>query len=189
MSVEILKQINWIDIFVVIILLRICYISIRNGMPLEFFKLLGTLVATYLSLQYYAILVGILKEHLPKNIAVELAAFITFIILAAVGYLVLVLLRQVFFKFVKVEPIPTLNKWAGVIFGVLRGFLFLSLILFALVLSPLPYFKNSVKVSYSGKFILKIAPRTYNLIWNGLVSKFATREKFNNTILDIQNSF
>jgi len=186
MPLEILKQINWIDIFVVIILLRICYISIKNGMPLEFFKLLGIFTAAYLSLHYYVSLAVFFNECLPKNIPEGLVGFTAFIILAALGYLIWVLLRQVFFKFVKVEPVPKLNKWAGIIFGVSRGFLFLSLIFFAFVISPLPYLKNSVKYSYSGKFIFKIAPRTYGIIWSSLVSKFTAGEKFNDAILYTQ---
>jgi len=188
MPAEIIKQLNWIDIFVVISLLRIIYISTKNGMPLEFFKLLGTLLACYLSLHYYALLVGLFKERLPEIIPLGFFGFLFFIIIAVAAYLAVALLRQIFFKLIKVEPVPKLNKWAGVIFGGLRGFLLLSLIFFSLVILPLAYPKESVGKSYSGKFILKIAPLTYNALWNGFASKFSAKEKFNNTILEIQNS-
>ncbi len=188
MPLEFLKQVNWIDIFVAIFLLRISYISIKNGLPLEFFKLLGTAVAVYLSLHYYTPLASSLKAHLPKNIPPEITAFFSFIILAVLGYLAVVLLRQLFFKFFKVEPLPKLNKWAGIIFGVARGFLLLSLVFCAFAISPLPYLKESVRESYSGSFISKIAPQTYGVLWNGLISKFVAGENFNNSVVDIQNT-
>ena len=151
-------------------------------MPQELFKLLGTLAAIYASLHYYIILTDLLKERLTQNIPLELVIFISFIILAVAAYLAVAFLRQIILKFIKLEPTPKLNKWGGLIFGLTRGFLLLSLILFGLVLAPLPYFKNSVQDSYSGKPLFEIAPRSYSILWNGLASKFATGEKENKVI-------
>jgi membrane protein required for colicin V production len=187
MPMDIFKEINWVDIFFVIILLRICYISIKNGMPIEFFKLLGAVAAAYLSLHYYTSLAFFLRDRFIKNSPLELLNFASFIILAFAGYLALFLLRQIFFRLIKVEPVPGLNKWAGIIFGLSRGLLFLSLIVFVFALSPLGYMKKSVAASYSGKSIFKIAPRAYEVIWNGIFSKFATSEKFNSSVMDLQN--
>ena len=56
MIVEIIKQFNWVDIFVIILSVRVLYIAVKNGLPVELFKLLGTIAAIYLSLHYYTIL-------------------------------------------------------------------------------------------------------------------------------------
>ncbi len=52
MLLNIIKQLNWVDIFVLIVLLRTAYISRKAGLPREFFKLLGTVLAIYLSLHF-----------------------------------------------------------------------------------------------------------------------------------------
>ena len=53
MSYDSLKQINWVDIFAVILLIRVCYISIKTGFLTEIFKLLGTVCAILLACHYY----------------------------------------------------------------------------------------------------------------------------------------
>ncbi|MFA4984126.1 MAG: CvpA family protein [Candidatus Omnitrophota bacterium] len=184
---DIFKQINWVDIFFLILLLRICYVSLKNGMPIEFFKLLGTIAATYLSLHYYVALASFLSNRFLKGASLQTLSFLSFLVLAIAGYAAFFLLRQVFFKLIKVEPLPGLNKWAGVIFGLLRGLLFLSLVLLVFAVSPLGYLKKSAADSYSGKPIFKIAPRVYEVIWNGIFCKFATSEKFNSAVGNLQN--
>lgn len=186
---DILKQLNWVDIFVIILLLRICYIALRNGLAVEFFKLLGTLGAIYLSLHYYTALSDwitqrqfILKEKMP----LEFLDFLIFVLLAVLGYVIFLILREAFSRFFKMEAKARINKWGGLILGIARGFLFMSLIIFALLISSIGYLKNSVVNSYSGKYLFKIAPATYTKLWSGLLSKFMTKEEFNSTILEVQ---
>ena len=184
---NILKQFNWVEIFFAILLIRICYVAVKNGFPVELFKLLGTLSAAYLSLHYYIIfsdyIVGRIGE---KFIPLEYLTFFSFIALAILGYLIFMLLRKVFSRFIQMEAVPKLNKWGSLILSMMRGFLFVSLLIFILVIAPTGYFRNSVNNSYSGKRLFNIAPTTYTWLWNGIMSKFRTQEKFNETILEVQ---
>jgi hypothetical protein len=86
------------------------------------------------------------------------------------------------------EAVPNLNKWGSLILGIIRSFLLVSLLIFIFVIAPGSYFRNSVNNSYSGKRLFKIAPATYTWVWNSIMSKFQTQEKFNETILQIQTS-
>jgi len=186
---NILKQCNWVDIFFVILLIRICYVAIKNGFSVELFKLLGTLSAVYLSLHYYIIfsnyIVGRIGE---KFIPLEELDFFSFITLAILGYLIFMLLGKAFSSFIHMEAVPNLNKWGSLILGIIRSFLLVSLLIFIFVIAPGSYFRNSVNNSYSGKRLFKIAPATYTWVWNSIMSKFRTQEKFNETILQIQIS-
>jgi len=190
MFIQILKQINWVDILVVIILIRIGYVSRKTGFVKEFFKLLGTIFALYLGLHYYTKLSDFVgkKINIPA-MPLEFFDFIFFVILVLIGYLIWVLLRESFTHFIKMEAVPTLSKWGGLILGLSRSILLSSLVIFMLAISSVNYFKESTINSYSGKKLFKVATQTYSIIWNGLMSKFMTQEKFNPTIYEIEESF
>ena len=190
MLVEIIKQFNWVDILFIIIMIRICYVSVKRGLVVEFFKFFGTLVAIYVSLHYYTGLSDFWQNRVNLEfIPLAFVDFLCVVVLAVLIYLVFVLLREVFGRFIKVEAVPHLNKWGGLVLGVFRGFLLISLFSFILVISTIDYFKLSVSRSYSGERLFKVAPRIYSSIWNGFMSKFATQEKFNKTVTEVEEKF
>jgi len=184
---DVLKQLNWVDVFFVILLIRICYVAIKNGFPVELFKLLGTLSAVYLSLHYYIIFPDYIVGRIgAKNIPLEYLTFFSFILLAILGYLIFMILSKIFSRFIQMEAVPTLNKWGSLILSIMRSFLLVSLLIFIFVIAPWGYFRNSINNAYSGKRLFKIAPTTYTWLWDSIMSKFRTQEKFNDAILKIQ---
>lgn len=190
MLLDTIRQFNWVDIFVIIVLFRIGYIAIKGGLPVEFFKLLGTLAAIYLPLHYYTMVSDFIRQRVAiVNMPLDFVDFLFFIFLAMLGYLIFLALRSVFTRFIKMEAVPHLNKWGGFILGVSRGFLCAGLIIFILVISTVGYLKTSVKDSYLGSRLFNLAPATYNWLWNNFASKFMSSEKFNKTILEVQENF
>ncbi len=186
---DIIKKFNWVDIFVIIILFRIAYIAIKSGLLVEFFKLLATIAAIYLSLHYYTILSDWIRQIIPitkEKMPLKFLDFLSFGFLVIVGYLIFVSLHLVFQRVIKMEAVPNLNKWGGFVLGIARAFLLGGLITFLFVISSIGYLKTSVNNSYSGKRLLKIAPDTYSWLWNNITSKFMTEEEFNKTILEVQ---
>lgn len=184
---EILKQFNWVDIFVAILLFRICYISLKSGFVIEFFKLLGTIVAIYLSLHYYISLSSFIRgvaglEFIPDS----LFEVFWFCILASAGYMVFMFIRESVGRFIKTETIATLNKWGGLLLGIGRGFLLSGLILFIFAISPIRYFAQSTKRSYSGRHLVSVAPDMYRSLWYGVMSKFMTEEKLNKAVAGVE---
>ena len=188
MAVYILKRCNWLDVFVLIIFFRISYIAIINGLAVELFKLLGTLLAVYLSLHYYTPLADFIGNRLNlKSTPKELLSLLIFITLVISGYLVFVILRKIFSRFIMLEPLPNLNKWGGFFFGIARFILCISLIMYLFVISPSGYLRHSFNNSFSGRHLLKAAPGAYSSLWKGIISKFMTREKFNQDVLSVQD--
>lgn len=187
MFLNVIKQFNWVDIFVIIILIRIVYIAIKNGLVKEFFKISGTILAIYLSLHYYTPLSDFIRSRFGlKNIPLEFLDFICFAVLAILGYAIFIVIREAFSRLINIEAVPKLNKWGGFILGIARVVLLSGLIAFALVISSVNYLKSSVIGSYSGKSMFKVASTAYVIIWNKLMSKFMSKEKFNQTILEVQ---
>ena len=186
MLLNILRQFNWVDIFVIIILIRTCYIATKNGFAVELFKISGTILAIYLSFHYYSNLADVIKQRfIGEKIPLEFLDFLCFGFLAILGYIILVLFRQTFSRFIKMEAVPQLDKWGGFFIGLIRGILLSSLVIFALLISSFAYFRNSANDAYLGGRIFKIAPATYGKIWFSFASKFMPQEKFNLTIQEV----
>jgi uncharacterized membrane protein required for colicin V production len=182
-SLDILNQFNWIDILVVIILFRIGYVALRSGFSAEIFKLLGIIAAIYLSLHYYTVWADSFQRvAVLKFIPVEILIPISFLLLVIVGYMFFVFLRGIFYRFLKLEASPNLNKWGGFLLGVARGILTVSLIICFFTISGIGYLNKSVNSAYSGKPLFEIAPTVYTQLWENITSKFIPQEKFNNSI-------
>jgi uncharacterized membrane protein required for colicin V production len=189
MALYILKRFNWVDVFVLIILFRISYIAIKNGLSIELFKFLGALFAVYLSLHYYTVLADFVGNRLNlKNTFREFLYPSTCITFAILGYSVFALLRKIFARFIMMEAIPSLNKWGGFFLGIARFILSISLVMYFFIISPFGYLKHSTNNSFSSRYLLKVAPATYSSLWIGIISKFMTQEKFNQDVFRIKTS-
>jgi uncharacterized membrane protein required for colicin V production len=188
MLLNILKQVNWIDIFVVILTLRVCFIAVKSGFPVELFKFFGTLTAVYISLHYYIVLADYSKEWLSlgNRMPLELLEFLIFAVLALSGYSLFILLRGIFYRFLKMEAVSALNKWGSLFLGIARAVLLASLIIFMLAISSVGYLKESVKESYSGRRLFSLGPDTYAWIWKSVISKFNASEKYNAVVASIK---
>jgi uncharacterized membrane protein required for colicin V production len=186
---DIFRHFNWLDILVIIILLRTVYIAFKNGLSAEFFKLFGIILAIYLSLHYYTVFSDWMGRHLPKmkaKLPLDFMDFFAFALLVFPSYFISVLLRGGIFRLIRIEALPKLNKWGGLFFGICRGVLLVGLVVFILVISSIDYLKASVNSSYLAKRFLRVAPDTYGWLWKKITSKFMTKEKFNETIFEVQ---
>ncbi len=187
---DVITQFNFIDIIIIILSLRICYISFQMGLPVELFKLLGIIFSTYISLHYYTGLSDLIQgRFLPKEMPLEFLDFLIFIILALGGYLGFVVLRSMFYRFLKLEASPRLSQIGGLILGFARAFFTAGLLVYILMISSVKYLNDSVKYSYLGSRVYSVAPQTYGWIWNNIVSKFSAKEKFNSTVAEVVERF
>ncbi len=187
--VEFFSQFNWVDIFVFIVFVRLIFISFKQGVLIEAFKLLGVFCGLYLSLHYYFSFASYLNGHAGnKNAPGYFLEFFAYLILFTGGYLIFWLLRILIFRFVSAQVNPFLSKWGAFILCFPRAVLLVSVILFALLIPQSAYFKDSIRYSLSGNNLVKIAPATYTWVWKSIVSKFNSGEKFNNVILDVYSS-
>lgn len=189
----IIRQLNWVDVFFLILSLRVCYAAMKVGFVAEFFKLLGTLCALYTSLHYYTYLsdwfTGLLHINVKEGTHLEFLDFVTFLLLAGVCYAAVASLRLLFTHFVKIEAVSKLNQAAGLVLGSCRVFLLLGLIAYLLAISSVVYLRRSVESAYSGRFFFRVATSTYEGLWNNLFSKCMPSETFNETVIETEESF
>ncbi|MFA5096777.1 MAG: CvpA family protein [Candidatus Omnitrophota bacterium] len=192
MLLNILKQVNWVDIFILAVIIRTSAIAAKSGFPVELFKFLGTLAAVYFSLHYYTLLAGYAAEWLPllsRKMPFAFLEFIVCVILAGAGYAVFILLRSIFYSFLKMEAVSTLNKWGGLALGIARGICLSSLLVFMMFISSISYLATSARTSYSGKRVFAVAPDTYSWLWENVGSRFCLNEKFNAGVTAAKEGF
>ena len=185
---RVVSQFNWVDLAFIILSYRIISIALKNGFVAEFFKLLGIILAIYAAMHYYTALSDFLCDRfgVEKKMPLEFLDFGCFIALAALAYTFSLVLRLAFFRFMNLEAVPALNKWLGFVLGIARILLLAGFIAFTMSISTIAYLRDKVNASYFGKRSLRIAPATYSAIWNGVMSNFMKNEKFNKTILEVQ---
>lgn len=190
MVMETFNKFNYLDIVILIILFRICYIAVKMGLAVEFFKLSGVLFSIYIASHYYTYFSDIIRQRfIPEGMPLEFLDFIIFIILASVGYLGFVLLRSTFSRFMKMETAPKINKYGGLIFGFVRGYFTVGLLIYILMISSVSYLSNSVKHSYLGSRVSSVSAQTYNWIWERILSKFSPQEKSNSVVNEVMDKF
>ncbi|MBU1726688.1 MAG: CvpA family protein [Candidatus Omnitrophica bacterium] len=186
---DFIRQINWLDIIIVLFLLRIGIVALKTGLPSELFKILGIIAAIYLSFQYYPKLSGyILGQGVFKKLDPDLVQFFSFVALAICGYIFFVFIRLFTCRFFKTEAAPDLSKWGGLVLGMVRGALLISLVLFIFAFSNIIYLRKSVKNSYSGKYFFALAPAAYRSLWRGVFSKIDSGGRFNRSIASYERS-
>ncbi|MBM3249475.1 MAG: CvpA family protein [Candidatus Omnitrophica bacterium] len=186
MIIDFFRHINWLDIFVVILLFRVCYISTKSRILVEILKFASTVCAIYLSLHYYAAFADFL--HGATNFPSESLYFISFCFLAALGYMLIVGLRLLILRFAKDHELTGLDRWGSPVVGAFRAFLLAGLLIFALGLWNVPYLKESIKSSFSGRGLFNVAPNTYSFIWNHAASKIFPASAFNRHIREAEGN-
>ncbi|TAM36028.1 CvpA family protein [bacterium] len=190
MSLDFFRHLNYLDIFILILTLRICYIALKTGLPVELFKLAGILSAIFVSLHYYVFLSGSMRKNIDLGLApFKIVDFLIFIFLAIAGYLLFMLLRCIFYRFIKLEAVASLSKWGGLVLGAFRCFFMAGLICFTLLVSGSPYLNKSVENSFFGSRIYRVAPDTYRWLWNTIFSKFMGSEESNKTTVTAIHNF
>jgi len=163
MNFAFLPQINWVDIIVVIFLIRGGYIGLSQGFSVELFKILGTVAACVLSFLYYAKAAAWLACH--SFLSPQVVNPISFLVLFFSLLIAFKMGRILLFRILHLELFGSLERWGGLTLGLARSLIFASLFLFVLTLLPVKYFQESVEEkSFSGSYIKKVAPKVLDFV-------------------------
>ena len=174
---KILSNLNWIDIVLVVIVLRVIYIGLKQGFVIEFFKLLGTFVASFIILHYYSAFGQVIHVY----------AFIPQAVQHAIAFLLLWFLVVLIFKFIrdgwmllfKGEAHPAIHKWGGFSFAVLRAALICGLTFLLIFMSGNSYLIKTAKQSYLSPYLADISPKIYGICFDNFVGKLFPNERKN----------
>ena len=153
-------RVNWVDLLIVILLIRACYVGASRGFGPELFGAISTFVALFVSIFFFIRLEAFLK--FPKFLPPALAASVLFFVLALLVLLIFRIIGSVLENLMKVEFHSVLDRIGGVIFSVIRSSLWISLALIALIALPSDYLERSIKYnSVMGNSFLMLGPTVY----------------------------
>ena len=147
---------NWVDLIIVILLVRGCYSGFGRGLWAELLSLVGAVSAVVLTINYSRVVMDWLRPWIPWNPMV--AQFLMFWGVFLIAVLAIhVLLRRVA-EVIKWERFHWLPQGAGFLLGGLRGLWWSGFVLVALASSGFVYLQESVEQrSVSGPRLLPIA--------------------------------
>lgn len=182
---NILTTINWVDILVVCIMGRIIFIGLKSGFITELFKLGGVLLATFVALHFCGRLGEIFHKHLWVPSGAQ--SVVAFIVLWSLIVLAFKFLRDGSLAVIKMEAQPTIDKWGAAIIATFRGFLICSLVFICLVLTGNKYMSKKVRHSFTGFYLVDLAPSIYNAVFDGFIGKLFPREEKNKELLSLKD--
>jgi uncharacterized membrane protein required for colicin V production len=181
MFMHFLKSLNWIDLLMLAILIRIVFIGMQAGFVIEMFKLLGAFLTVFICFHYYApfaqVLVGITNS--PWYNAAEV---LSFLILWGVLFFICKLIRDGMFILFTIDAQSFVNKLGGALLGIGRFFIVGSMALYLFFVTRVEYFETKTMGSFSGKHIVFVAPNFYSVLCEGFVSKVFPSEKVSKAV-------
>ena len=177
-----LQSLNWIDLLVVVVGVRIIYIGIKTGFVTEFMKTLSVLVAVFVVFHSYTKLAALLVPFV--KIALPLLEIIVFIGLWALVFGLFKLIRDGLFLVFTVQAISPVDRGGAAVMAVVRSCLTVSMVMFILLLTDKAYLERMTVSSFSQKYILAVAPDTYQKMTNGFVAKLFAKQKVNPAVIE-----
>jgi uncharacterized membrane protein required for colicin V production len=161
---EILTKLNWVDLLIIILMLRTSYVAFQDGLSHELFPLIGSVVITVVGLRYYTQLSTILSQNM-FNAPRQITDFLAFMLLVVVTGILFKLFKALADRIIKVEWHPLLERFGGLFVGVAKAAIVTSLVIITLSLAPLPYLQWSIRdKSLMGMPFLKIGPAIYEKV-------------------------
>ncbi len=182
---EILAKANWVDVLIVILMIRISYVAFQDGLSHEIFPLVGSIVVATLTFHYYNRIALSISQNIAA-IPMAILNLFTFITLAlAIGF-VCKFIKVVVDKIIKVTWHPLLERFGGLLAGVVKASIIISMVLAVIALTPIPYLQYSIRDrSLTGMYFLSVGPKIYEKVSHLLpVIKVETASAKSNDIIN-----
>lgn len=183
---EVFQNTNWIDLLIVILLIRSSYVGFTKGFGWELFRFVGYIATVLSAIYYYEFVSQLISDYFPV-----ISSFSNLVSFSGIYLAILFIFKFINLlleKVIKIETFSTIERIGGLLLGFLRGVILTSLLLISLVFTPVPYFEKSVKErSYSGQVVVRFAPFLYEeaaLVFPAL--KFGQRNEALSKLTDLK---
>jgi membrane protein required for colicin V production len=129
----VIGMLNFLDILLIIILFLSILFGILKGFIRELFSLAFFIIGVVLAFLFYYEVGELFMPYLKNREVSNFIGFITiFVLVLMVGSLVTYLIKKLF----TLGPLKNIDMILGGVFGLLRGILIASIIVFALIVFP-----------------------------------------------------
>ncbi|MEI6633372.1 MAG: CvpA family protein [Chlamydiota bacterium] len=153
---------HWIDLVVVLFVVRGVVIGHRRGLSGELLRFLGILCAIALSFKFYEAAADRFAPHLPggRNVAIACGFSAVFLCVLALFYM----LNQTLHHLARLPGVAALEKTGGAVLGGAKAFLFACAVLILLALVKVERISNAVSQdSFFGQMAISAVPGAYRL--------------------------
>jgi len=172
---EVTFKAEFIDLFFLILCLRVIYIAVSRGLVSENFRIAGIFVSSFFAFQYFASL----GDNLQTKVLFLNAEYLylaSFILIFFATNIIFSLARLIAVFLYRKKESTIGENWLLLFIGAFRAAFLSSVIIFALRLSPLDskYFHNSI----SSNMFSSIAPNIYFVsfgAYNNLINSEAVQ--------------
>ncbi len=156
---------NWVDLVVLIILLRAAWVGFRRGAVGELIFSGGVIFLSFVLIRYYNPISKILNSYL--NISSKYSGAIAYSVVVIIGFFLIWLISRIITFVINVGVFERINRFFGIIFGIIRGGVVCSIFLHFLVLLNIKFLTDLiVQDSFCGKFLANIPLQIYSYIKN-----------------------
>lgn len=157
-------KINWVDILIVIYIIRAFFLGKKRGLSYEITALISALFAWVTALHFYQDF----GESLSKwfLLTIPTARIIAFILIG-IGVLFLgAIAARLLKKIMKLSFVPNVEKIGGCILGTLRGISISAMIIVTFALIPANFVQREVYLnSFLGNYLVALSPKIHKWIW------------------------
>ena len=140
---EWITRVSWVDLLIVIIVLRGTYVGSQRGFLGELFHIFGICLAIVLGIHFYTPISNF--SHTYIFIPLNIAYIISFLLITFVIYVVFKTIYTFLQKLLKIEMLPAINKIGGAFIGFCKSFVLSVFIVLIMLLVPIRYISESVK--------------------------------------------
>ena len=160
---DLIHHFNWIDIVGLLLLIRLGYMGIRQGLGEELVKLTAVLVGLFVGFRWYQYVGDWVAGH--TTLSHEWAGAAMLVALVFLPYLVTGFLLRLLQKLVTLQFAQPVNQAGGAVASVARAGLVMSIALVTLQQLPSDYLRASIEErSFSGRYVARLAPAVYDAI-------------------------
>ena len=152
---------NWLDIIIIIMLLIPTYIGFRRGLLGTVIPLVGIILAIILAGLFYDSIAGRLSGLLESQAQANIVGFIIIFILVLVTAMIIASLSR---KFLSLLFLGWVDKLGGLLFGLLIGAVFTSVLLLTISKFFSSSVENTVADSALATFFLDKLPFVFYLL-------------------------
>jgi len=184
---EVTARASLIDLFFLILFLRVAYISVAKGLLVEAFKIAGLLVSSFFAFHYYPYFADKVVGKIPL-LSKEYLQFVSFCSIFLATGVIFIFLRLIAIFLVRREDVPLIERRLAFFAGIFRAAFLSSMIFFILYLFPFKLQPQNPGISY--RMLKNFGPKAYlialdfynkkinkNVILNKEVEKYYEAEK------------
>jgi len=181
MLLDIIQKLNWIDVVIIVVMLRALYIGLKRGCVNEIFQLMAVLAAIFIIFHYDHFCSKFLENRIFFK--PEIAQGVTFFALWALIALVCKFVRDGVSLVFKIEAKSFFDKIGGLSVAFIRGAFVASLLLALFTTTGSEYLSRNIQGSYFSSQIAPLAPSVYKFVFKGFINKYFPNEQMSQGVV------